>query len=69
MSFIKLNLIIIDLFPSSRGLRIDTMSQILSYANVHHGTNVLLSETCAGLVLGAILERQGHLTGAFYIFC
>ncbi|KAF7243555.1 hypothetical protein EG68_11531 [Paragonimus skrjabini miyazakii] len=32
---------------------------MLTYANVHAGSKVLLIETCAGLLLGAVLERLG----------
>ncbi|VDP39603.1 unnamed protein product [Echinostoma caproni] len=42
-----------------RGLRFDTLCHILTYANVHAGSTVLLAETCAGLILGAVLERLG----------
>ncbi|KAF8561304.1 hypothetical protein P879_09608 [Paragonimus westermani] len=41
------------------GLRFDTLCHMLTYGNVHAGSKVLLIETCAGLVLGAVLERLG----------
>ncbi|MEQ2178544.1 tRNA (adenine(58)-N(1))-methyltransferase non-catalytic subunit TRM6 [Goodea atripinnis] len=40
-------------------LRYDTLAQMLTLANVHAGSKVLVFETCAGLVLGAIMERMG----------
>ncbi|XP_069014675.1 tRNA (adenine(58)-N(1))-methyltransferase non-catalytic subunit TRM6 [Embiotoca jacksoni] len=40
-------------------LRYDTLAQVLTLANIHAGSKVLVFETCAGLVLGAIMERMG----------
>ncbi|XP_077366529.1 tRNA (adenine(58)-N(1))-methyltransferase non-catalytic subunit TRM6 [Festucalex cinctus] len=40
-------------------LRFDTLAQMLTLANIHAGSKVLVFETCAGLVLGAIMERMG----------
>ncbi|XP_041832217.1 tRNA (adenine(58)-N(1))-methyltransferase non-catalytic subunit TRM6 isoform X2 [Melanotaenia boesemani] len=40
-------------------LRYDTLAQMLTLANIHAGSKVLVFETCAGLVLGAIMERMG----------
>ncbi|XP_041662072.1 tRNA (adenine(58)-N(1))-methyltransferase non-catalytic subunit TRM6 [Cheilinus undulatus] len=40
-------------------LRYDTLAQMLTLANVHAGSKVLVFETCAGLVLGAVMERMG----------
>uniref|UniRef100_H2YBX2 tRNA (adenine(58)-N(1))-methyltransferase non-catalytic subunit TRM6 n=1 Tax=Ciona savignyi TaxID=51511 RepID=H2YBX2_CIOSA len=40
-------------------IRIDTISQILTAANIRHGANVAVVETCSGVVLGAVLERLG----------
>ncbi|KAM7368144.1 hypothetical protein PAMP_014391 [Pampus punctatissimus] len=40
-------------------LRYDTLSQMLTLANIHAGSKVLVFETCAGLVLGAVMERMG----------
>ncbi|KAJ3093090.1 tRNA (adenine(58)-N(1))-methyltransferase non-catalytic subunit trm6 [Quaeritorhiza haematococci] len=42
-----------------RELRIDTLSQILSYANVHPGAKVIVVDDTQGLVVSAILERLG----------
>uniref|UniRef100_UPI0037E9024D tRNA (adenine(58)-N(1))-methyltransferase non-catalytic subunit TRM6 n=1 Tax=Semicossyphus pulcher TaxID=241346 RepID=UPI0037E9024D len=40
-------------------LRYDTLAQMLTLANIHAGSKVLVFETCAGLVLGAVMERMG----------
>ncbi|KAM4633189.1 tRNA (adenine(58)-N(1))-methyltransferase non-catalytic subunit TRM6 [Polymixia lowei] len=40
-------------------LRYDTLAQILTQANIHAGSKVLVFDTCAGLVLGAVMERMG----------
>ncbi|XP_033115871.1 tRNA (adenine(58)-N(1))-methyltransferase non-catalytic subunit TRM6-like [Anneissia japonica] len=42
-------------------IRMDTMSQILTQGNIQAGLNVLLVETCQGLLLSAVVERMaGH---------
>eukprot|EP00795_Rhopilema_esculentum_P008306 gene8306-14267_t len=41
-------------------IRPDTLAQILAWANIHFGSNVLVSETCQGMVIGSILERIGE---------
>ncbi|XP_057678969.1 tRNA (adenine(58)-N(1))-methyltransferase non-catalytic subunit TRM6 [Corythoichthys intestinalis] len=40
-------------------LRYDTLAQMLTLANIHAGSKVLVFEMCAGLVLGAVMERMG----------
>ncbi|XP_041951614.1 tRNA (adenine(58)-N(1))-methyltransferase non-catalytic subunit TRM6 [Alosa sapidissima] len=40
-------------------LRYDTLAQMLALGNIHAGSKVLVFETCAGLVLGAVMERMG----------
>nr|XP_043905274.1 tRNA (adenine(58)-N(1))-methyltransferase non-catalytic subunit TRM6 isoform X1 [Solea senegalensis] len=40
-------------------LRYDTLAQMLTLGNVHAGSKVLVFETCAGLVLGSVMERMG----------
>lgn len=40
-------------------LRYDTLAQMLTLANIHAGSKYLVFETCAGLVLGAVMERMG----------
>jgi len=42
-----------------RGLRVDTLSLLLSLANVAARERVLVVEECAGLVMGSVLERLG----------
>lgn len=39
-------------------LREDSLGQILVYANIFAGAQVLVVDTCMGLVTGAIAERQ-----------
>ena len=40
-------------------LREDTLGQILSYSNISAGCQVLVMETCLGVVTGAITQRMG----------
>ncbi|XP_034966017.2 tRNA (adenine(58)-N(1))-methyltransferase non-catalytic subunit TRM6 [Zootoca vivipara] len=40
-------------------LRYDTLAQMLTWGNVRAGNKMIVMETCAGLVLGAIMERMG----------
>ncbi|XP_041353698.1 tRNA (adenine(58)-N(1))-methyltransferase non-catalytic subunit TRM6-like isoform X2 [Gigantopelta aegis] len=40
-------------------LRVDSLSQILWYGNVHSGINVAVVDSCRGLVVGSILQRMG----------
>ncbi|KAK9411147.1 tRNA adenine58-N1-methyltransferase non-catalytic subunit TRM6 [Crotalus adamanteus] len=40
-------------------LRYDTLAQMLTWGNVHAGNKMIVMETCAGLVLGAVMERMG----------
>ncbi|XP_067098026.1 tRNA (adenine(58)-N(1))-methyltransferase non-catalytic subunit TRM6 [Osmerus mordax] len=40
-------------------LRYDTLAQMLTLGNIHASSKVLVFETCAGLVLGAVMERMG----------
>ncbi|NXN13480.1 TRM6 methyltransferase, partial [Indicator maculatus] len=40
-------------------LRYDSLAQMLTLGNVHAGSKMLVMETCAGLVLGAVMERMG----------
>eukprot|EP01083_Nonionella_stella_P015665 43836_1 len=51
------------------GLRIDTMSQILSLANIHHNQYVLCVESCTGLVVGSIAERMNGRGRIFNVYC
>jgi len=47
-------------------LRIDSVSQLITMANVREGNRIIVMETCQGLLLGAILERMG---GVFDVLC
>ncbi|KAG7259509.1 hypothetical protein CRUP_031785 [Coryphaenoides rupestris] len=40
-------------------MRYDTLARMLTLGNIHAGGKVLVFETCAGLVLGAVMERMG----------
>ena len=40
-------------------MRLDTISQILTYSNVAAHRNVLVMESCKGLLLASIVERVG----------
>lgn len=46
-------------FPCSSHLRYDTVAQMLTLGNVKAHSNVVVMETCQGLLLGAVLERMG----------
>ncbi|KAM7533608.1 hypothetical protein Aperf_G00000127382 [Anoplocephala perfoliata] len=41
-------------------LRYDSLVQLLTYANVHAGTTVMLTESYSGLIRKAVLERLGN---------
>lgn len=47
-------------------LREDSLGQVLVYSNIFAGGQVLVVDTCMGLVTGAIAERQG---GSGRIIC
>ncbi|KAJ8355539.1 hypothetical protein SKAU_G00183330 [Synaphobranchus kaupii] len=40
-------------------LRYDSLALMLTLGNVHAGSKLIVFETCAGLVLGAVMERMG----------
>ncbi|MGH0139648.1 UNVERIFIED_CONTAM: hypothetical protein FKN15_042577 [Acipenser sinensis] len=40
-------------------LRYDTLAQMLTLGNIHAGSKLIVFETCAGLVLGAVMEQMG----------
>ncbi|NXA40781.1 TRM6 methyltransferase, partial [Eudromia elegans] len=40
-------------------LRYDTLAQMLTLGNIRAGNKMIVMETCAGLVLGAVMERMG----------
>ncbi|RXM29386.1 tRNA (adenine(58)-N(1))-methyltransferase non-catalytic subunit TRM6 [Acipenser ruthenus] len=39
-------------------LHYDTLAQMLTLGNIHAGSKIIVFETCAGLVLGAVMERM-----------
>lgn len=43
-----------------RELRIDTLSQMMTLANVHAGSNYIVIDDIQGLLLGAVMERTGR---------
>lgn len=40
-------------------LRYDTLAQMLTLGNIHASSKIVVFETCAGLVLGSVMERMG----------
>jgi len=42
------------------------VSQILAYSNAYHGSRVLLSENCAGLILGSLLEKGAKVLNFYH---
>eukprot|EP01134_Creolimax_fragrantissima_P005516 CFRG5516T1 len=40
-------------------IRIDSLAQLLTQANIHAGARVLLAESCKGLITAAVMERLG----------
>lgn len=40
-------------------LRFDTLSQLLSLANVHSGSKILVLEDTAGMILASLMQRMG----------
>ncbi len=44
-------------------LRTDALSQLLAMTNTHAKSNMIVMETCQGLVAGAMLERMGGKEG------
>jgi tRNA (adenine58-N1)-methyltransferase non-catalytic subunit len=49
-------------------MREDTLGQILSYSNVSAGCQVLVVETCMGVVTGALAERMGGYGKVLAVF-
>ncbi|XP_075420094.1 tRNA (adenine(58)-N(1))-methyltransferase non-catalytic subunit TRM6 isoform X2 [Tenrec ecaudatus] len=41
-------------------MRYDTLAQMLTLGNIRAGNKMIVMETCAGLVLGAMMERMGE---------
>ncbi|CAL8090341.1 unnamed protein product [Orchesella dallaii] len=48
------------------GLRPDTLSQLLSYANIHAHGKYLIFENCCGLIVAAVLNRLGGYGAALH---
>lgn len=57
LSIRRLSLVCVSMWRSH--LRYDALAQMLTLSNIHAGSKVLVFETCAGLVLGAVMERMG----------
>ena len=51
------------------GIRMDTLSQLLSLANIHHNQYVLCVESCTGLIVGSIAERMNGFGKIFNVYC
>ncbi|XP_078086465.1 tRNA (adenine(58)-N(1))-methyltransferase non-catalytic subunit TRM6 [Mustelus asterias] len=49
-------------------LRYDTLAQMLTLGNIHAGSKVLVAESCAGLVLGAVMERLGGFGSVVHLY-
>ncbi|XP_043552507.1 tRNA (adenine(58)-N(1))-methyltransferase non-catalytic subunit TRM6 isoform X2 [Chiloscyllium plagiosum] len=49
-------------------LRYDTLAQMLTLGNIHAGSKVIVAETCAGLVLGAVMERLGGFGSVIHMY-
>ena len=49
-------------------LRDDTLAQILSYANIYAGCQVLVMEDCMGIITGALAERMGGYGNILSVF-
>ncbi|XP_067900471.1 tRNA (adenine(58)-N(1))-methyltransferase non-catalytic subunit TRM6 [Heterodontus francisci] len=49
-------------------IRYDTLAQMLTLGNIHAGCKVIVAETCAGLVLGAIMERLGGFGSVIHMY-
>ncbi|KAI9334613.1 adenine(58)-N(1)-methyltransferase non-catalytic subunit TRM6, partial [Obelidium mucronatum] len=46
----------------TRGIRVDTLAQIMCFANVMASSNMLVADSAGGLIVGALLERMTHGT-------
>ncbi|KAJ3031105.1 UNVERIFIED_CONTAM: tRNA (adenine(58)-N(1))-methyltransferase non-catalytic subunit trm6 [Siphonaria sp. JEL0065] len=42
----------------TRGIRVDTLAQIMCFANVMASSNILVADSVGGLVVGSLLERM-----------
>ncbi|KAJ3286891.1 tRNA (adenine(58)-N(1))-methyltransferase non-catalytic subunit trm6 [Rhizoclosmatium sp. JEL0117] len=44
----------------TRGIRVDSLAQIMCFANVMASSNILVCDSTGGLILSALLERMTH---------
>ena len=49
-------------------LREDSLGQMMSYANVYAGAQILLMESCCGIITGAVAQRMGGYGKLFSIY-
>lgn len=49
-------------------LRYDMLAQMLTLGNIHAGSKIIVFETCAGLVLGSVMERMGGFGSVIQMF-
>lgn len=49
-------------------LRYDTLAQMLAFGNIHAGCKIIVAETCAGLVLGSVMERLGGYGSVIHMY-
>lgn len=63
-----IEIVYICLYLFLSNLRPDTLSQLLNYGNIMHGSNVAVVETCQGLVLACLLQRMGGMLELHVVF-
>ncbi|KAA0708315.1 tRNA (adenine(58)-N(1))-methyltransferase non-catalytic subunit TRM6 [Triplophysa tibetana] len=49
-------------------LRYDTLAQMLTLGNIHASSKIIVFETCAGLVLGSVMERMGGYGSVIQVY-
>ena len=67
MDWIGFNLLISCFLMILRFLRVDTLSLLLSMANIAAHSDVLVVDMVGGLLTGAVAERLGGLLFCFFI--
>ena len=67
MDWIGFNLLISCFLVILRFLRVDTLSLLLSMANIAAHSDVLVVDMVGGLLTGAVAERLGGLLFCFFI--
>lgn len=60
--------IIAVIIDDNSNMRIDTLSQMLSFGNVHANSKVLVVDDTQGLVISAVAERMGGKRFAYSFF-